>query len=56
MDRLGIDVQVLSANPLTMFHGIDAATATALAKQFAGSIRSGLLSRLIEKPDRETRR
>ena len=23
MDRLGIDVQVLSANPLTMFHGID---------------------------------
>ncbi|MDA9941131.1 amidohydrolase [Luminiphilus sp.] len=33
MDRLGIDVQVLSANPLTMFHGIDAATATAFCQQ-----------------------
>ena len=46
MDRLGIDVQVLSANPLTMFHGIDAATATALAKHsLEGQKRS------IESPD-----
>ena len=28
MDRDGIDVQLLSPNPLTMFHGIDAADAT----------------------------
>ena len=33
MDRLGIDLQVLSANPLTMFHGIDAATATSFCRQ-----------------------
>ena len=33
MDRLGIDVQVLSANPLTMLHGIDAATAIAFCRQ-----------------------
>ena len=33
MDRLGIDVQVLSANPLTMFHGIDAATAIAFCQR-----------------------
>ena len=33
MDRLGIDVQVLSANPLTMCHGIDAATAIAFCQR-----------------------
>ena len=33
MDRLGIDLQVLSANPLTMFHGIDAATATSFCQR-----------------------
>ena len=33
MDRLGIDVQVLSANPLTMFHGIDASTAISFCQR-----------------------
>jgi aminocarboxymuconate-semialdehyde decarboxylase len=33
LDRLGIDIQVLSPNPLTFFHGIEAAVATDFCHQ-----------------------
>ncbi len=33
MNRLGVDLQVLSPNPLTMFHGIEAETAIRFCKK-----------------------
>ena len=33
MNRLGVDLQVLSPNPLTMFHGIEADTAIRFCKK-----------------------
>ena len=48
MDRLGIDVQVLSANPLTMFHGIDASTAI----DFCQRQNDLMASAIAEHPNR----
>ena len=38
MSRLGVDLQVLSPNPLTMFHGIEADTAIRFCKIQIASI------------------
>ena len=48
MDRLGIDIQVLSPNPLTFFGGITAAEATNFAR-----LSNNAMSRLVKTyPDR----
>jgi aminocarboxymuconate-semialdehyde decarboxylase len=48
MDKVGIDFQVLSPNPLTYFHFIDAATATAFCRR-----HNDVLGALVRRyPDR----
>ena len=48
MDRAGIDFQVLSPNPLTYFHHIDAASATAFCRRH----NDALSARIAAHPDR----
>ena len=48
MDRLGIDLQMLSPNPLTMFHGIE----SELAKKYCQVHNDAMAQMVARRPDR----